>query len=69
MASKRAADDALLDLHTLLHAAKEKVARQDQPQVREEVLCRHEERVRVVPTGPRDNGEFWYVCTRCGDVQ
>ena len=68
MSSKRDAHDALLELHTLLEA-KGKVARQDQNMERKEVPCRHEERVRVVPTGPRDNGEFWYVCTRCGDVQ
>jgi len=25
--------------------------------------------VRRYPSGMRDNGEFWYVCTQCGVVE
>jgi len=69
MASKRSADDEPEELRTLLQAAKEKVARVQELLDREEPACCHAERVMVVPSGPRDNGEYWYVCTRCGDVQ
>ncbi len=66
MSSKRTVHDALVELRALLHAAKEKV---EELLEREEPACCHAERVMVVPSGPRDNGEYWYVCSRCGDVQ
>ena len=30
--------------------------------------CEHEW-VRELPGGMRDNGEFWYICRRCGKVE
>ena len=31
----------------------------------EREACEHDW-VREVPNGPRDNGEFWYRCKKCG---
>ena len=62
--TKRAACDELEALRSLLQEATEKVAKV------ERLLCEpceHTERVKVYPSGPRDNGECWYVCSRCGD--
>ena len=69
MTSKRYAHHAIVELRALLQAAKEKVARVEELLERDEPACHHADRVRVVPSGPRDNGEFWYVCSRCGDVE
>ena len=41
----------------LLLAEREAVAR-----------CDHEWE-KVFPSGPRDNGEFWYVCNKCGTTE
>ena len=63
-AEKRAACDELEALRSMLQKATEKVAKV------ERLLrgpCEHTERVKVYPSGPRDNGECWYVCSRCGD--
>ena len=30
--------------------------------------CEHDW-VREVPNGPRDNGEFWYRCKKCGATE
>ena len=62
--AKRAACDELEALRSMLQKAAEKVAKV------ERLLCEpcpHTERVKVYPSGPRDNGECWYVCSRCGD--
>ena len=62
--TKRAACDELEALRSMLQKAAEKVAKV------ERLLrgpCEHTERVKVYPSGPRDNGECWYVCSRCGD--
>ena len=29
--------------------------------------CAHTERVKMYPSGSRNNGECWYVCVTCGD--
>ena len=31
-------------------------------------LCEHAW-LEEYPTGPRDNGEYWYRCTKCGMTQ
>ena len=62
--AKRAACDELEALRSMLQKATEKVVKV------ERLLrgpCEHTERVKVYPSGPRDNGECWYVCSRCGD--
>ena len=62
--TKRAACDELEALRSMLQRATEKVANV------ERLLCepcKHTERVKVYPSGPRDNGECWYVCVTCGD--
>ena len=62
--AKWAACDELEALRSMLQKAAEKVANV------ERLLCEpcpHTERVKVYPSGPRDNGECWYVCSRCGD--
>ena len=64
--TKRAACDELEALLPLLQKATEKVAKV------EELLwesCKHTERVKVYPSGPRDNGECWYICSGCGDME
>ena len=62
--AKRAACDELEALRSLLQEATEKVAKVEgllcEP-------CKHTERVKVYPSGRRDNGECWYVCVLCGD--
>ena len=63
--AKRAACDELEALRTLLQKATEKAARVERLLC--EPPCEHTERVKVYPSGPRDNGECWYVCSRCGD--
>ena len=30
--------------------------------------CAHTDCVKVLPSGPRDNGECTYVCAQCGRV-
>ena len=30
--------------------------------------CEHEW-IREFPSGPRDNGEHWYVCSKCGTTE
>ena len=65
-AAKRAACDELEALRSLLQEATEKVAKV------ERLLCepcKHTERVKLYPSGPRDNGECWYVCSGCGDME
>ena len=66
MIAKRAACDELEELLALLQKAKEKIARVERL-LREP--CPHTERQKVVPPGPRDNGEHWYVCRQCGAVE
>ena len=61
--AKRAACDELEALRSMLQKATEKVAKVERL-LREP--CEHT-RVKVYPSGPRDNGECWYVCSRCGD--
>ena len=65
-AVKRAACDELAALRSLLQKATEKVAKVEgllcEP-------CKHTERVKVYPSGPRGNGEYWYVCSGCGDMK
>ena len=63
--TKRVACDELEALRTLLQKATEKAARVERLLC--EPPCEHTERVKVYPSGPRDNGECWYVCSRCGD--
>ena len=61
--AKRAARDELEALRSMLQKATRKVAKV------ERLLCEpceHTERVKEYPAGPRDNGEFWYVCVTCG---
>ena len=62
--TKRAACDELEALRSLLQKATEKVARVERLLYES---CEHTERVKVYPSGPRDNGECWYVCVTCGD--
>ena len=62
--AKRAAPDELEALRPMPQKATRKVAKV------ERLLCEpceHSERVKEYPAGPRDNGEFWYVCVTCGD--
>ena len=62
--TKRAACDELEALRSLLQKATEKVAKVERLLTES---CEHTERVKVYPSGPRDNGECYYVCARCGD--
>ena len=66
MSAKRLLRDELEELLVLLQKTKAKMARV------EELLrepCPHTDRTKVVPPGPRDNGEHWYVCTQCGAIE
>ena len=63
-AEKRAACDELEALRSMLQKATEKVAKVERL-LREP--CEHTERVKLYPSGIRDNDECWYVCSRCGD--
>ena len=67
MSAKRVACDELEDLLVLLQKAREKVRRVEE--LLRELPCRHMEFKKVLPPGPRDNGEHWYVCTQCGAVE
>jgi hypothetical protein len=73
MASKRSTYDALgtEELRTLLQAAKGKVARLEQRilEQRRQSECSHDALEKVTPIGPRDNGEFTYICSKCGSTQ
>ena len=62
--AKRAARDELEALRSMLHKATGNVTNVGR------LLCgpcEHTERVKEYPAGPRDNGEFRYVCVTCGD--
>ena len=63
--TKRAACDELEALRTLLQKATEKAARVERLLC--EPPCEHTERVELYLSGPRENGECWYVCSRSGD--
>ena len=63
-AAKRTACGELEELRSLLQKATEKVAHVERLLYES---CEHTERVKVYPSGPRDNGECYYVCARCGD--
>ena len=64
--TKRAACDELEALRVLLQKAKENVAKMERLLC---APCKHTERVKVYPSGPRDNCESWYVCVTCGDCE
>ena len=54
-----------------MQAAKEKVARLEQRilEQRRQSVCNHDALEKVRPVGPRDNGEFIYICSECGCIQ
>ena len=69
---KRSAYDAIgpEELRAMLQKAKKRVSILEHrllEQERCQPVCNYE--MKVMPSGPRDNGEFIYVCTKCGRMQ
>ncbi len=53
----------------MLRCAKKKVRElEDEIIKREEPLCAHEFEKKL-PDGPRDNGEYYYICAQRGRVK
>ena len=59
---KRHAD--LEEAKVLLQQAKRKLARA--AEILRKEKCVHADLVKVIPVGPRDNGEATFVCAKCG---
>ena len=60
------------ELRAMLQKAKKMVSTLEQLLLEQErcrQACDFNALQKLVPTGPRDNGEFIYVCTECGRTQ
>ena len=67
--AKRHSDFSTQELERLLRCAKKKVRELEDEIIKREVpLCVHEFEKKL-PGGPRDNGEFVYICEKCGRVK
>ena len=71
---KRSAYDAIgpEELGAMLHEAKRTVSTLEHRLLdleRCRPACDFNALQKLIPTGPRDNGEFTYVCTKCGRRQ
>ena len=69
---KRSASDDMEELRAMLHEAKKTVSTLEHRLLELErcrPVCNFNALQKLMPTGPRDNGEFIYVCTECGRTQ
>ena len=67
--AKRHSDFSTQELERLLRSAKKKVLELEDEIIKREVpLCVHEFEKKL-PSGRRDNGEYHYICARCGRVK
>ena len=65
--AKRHSDFNTEELERLLRCAKKKVRGLEDEIKRKVPLCVHEFEKKI-PDGPRDNGEYLYICAQCGRV-
>ena len=64
--AKRHSDFSTQELERLLRSAKKKVRELEDEIIKRKVsLCEHEFEKKL-PDGPRDNGEYLYICAQCG---
>ncbi len=67
--AKRRSDFNTQELERLLRCAKKKVRELEDEIIKRNVsLCEHEFEKKLLD-GPRDNGEYHYICARCGRVK
>ena len=67
--AKRHSDFNAQELERLFRCAKKKVRELEDEIIKRDVpLCEHEFEKKL-PDGPRDNGEYHYICARCGRVK